>query len=103
MAASPVLPTEDGEGFLGIDDLHFSLQGKFALGREWKTYSLLILSPIGFSASCGLENLAVVSNWRRKFSIRESVLEQLSASKDSWKELFILGLLYLCVCVLFAI
>uniref|UniRef100_E9QP46 Nesprin-2 n=1 Tax=Mus musculus TaxID=10090 RepID=E9QP46_MOUSE len=45
MAASPVLPTEDGEGFLGIDDLHFSLQAEQE-DTQKKTFTCWINSQL---------------------------------------------------------
>ncbi|XP_076778100.1 nesprin-2 isoform X4 [Arvicanthis niloticus] len=45
MAASPVPPTEDGQGFLGIDDLHFSLQAEQE-DTQKKTFTCWINSQL---------------------------------------------------------
>ncbi|XP_063118254.1 nesprin-2 isoform X7 [Rattus norvegicus] len=45
MADSPVPPTEDGQGFLGIDDLHFSLQAEQE-DTQKKTFTCWINSQL---------------------------------------------------------
>ncbi|XP_029396520.1 nesprin-2 isoform X4 [Mus pahari] len=45
MATSPVPPTEDGQDFLGIDDLHFSLQAKHE-DTQKKTFTCWINSQL---------------------------------------------------------